>query len=207
MKDEITRLVLIRHGETEWNREERFRGRAELDLTETGVKQAKAIAKRVASFPVNAIYSSPLKRALRTAEIIAQALALPVKPAFELIDIDYGRWQGMSPQEAASKDKRLYQLWKETPHLAKFPRGESLNEVRQRVKAFLDYIKSNHSGEMVALISHLVVCRVMILHLLGWDNSYFWQIGQGLGAINIFELRSPFPAVMSLNDTCHLKSV
>lgn len=207
MKAALTRLFLIRHGETEWNKEERFRGRAELDLTERGIKQAEAVARRLSYWPINAIYSSPLKRALKTAEIIAQSLALPAKPLLELIDIDYGDWQGLSPQEAAIRDGNLYLLWKQAPHLVKFPNGESLQDVKQRVEKALEHIKNNHPGETVVFVSHLAVCRVMILHLLGWDNSHFWQIEQGLGAINLFELRSPSPVAMMLNDTCHLKGI
>lgn len=96
----MTRIVLIRHGQTEWNRLERFRGRADLSLNEVGLAQAEATARRIAAaWPASAVYSSPLKRAMETAKIIAEALALAVQPLAGLMDIDYGEWQGLSPDD------------------------------------------------------------------------------------------------------------
>ncbi len=203
----MTRFILVRHGQTEWNREERFRGRADLFLNETGLRQAFAAALHIKGWPIAAIYSSPLKRALETAKIIANQLSLPVKPLDGLIDIDFGSLQGLSAEEATEQDSELYDLWLESPHQVRFPRGESLADVRQRVLAAVDGIAAEHGEQTMVLVSHLVVCRVLLCAMLGLDNSNFWQVRQDVCTINAFEVRDGVPAVTLVNDTCHQKNL
>ena len=203
----MTLFILVRHGQTEWNREERFRGRADLLLNETGLRQALAAGLHMKGWPIAAIYSSPLKRTLETAKIIANQFGLPVKPLDGLIDIDFGNWQGLSAEEAAERDSELYNTWLEFPHRVRFPRGESLADVRQRVLAAVDGIAAEHGGQTVILVSHMVVCRVLLCAMLGLDNSNFWQVRQDVCAINAFEVRDGVPAVTLVNDTCHLKNL
>jgi broad specificity phosphatase PhoE len=202
----LTQLLIIRHGRTGWNRVERFRGRAELELDEFGVKQAGAAAKRVTDYPVKAVYCSPLKRALTTASIIAKHLNLEAKLLPGIIDIDFGEWQGLSPEEAAARDGALYATWLKNPQLVRFPGGESLSEVRQRAAIAVEELVKQYPDVMIALISHRVVCQILILHLLGLDNSHFWQIDQDVCAINVFEVNNGTAFVRLLNDTCHLKN-
>ncbi|MFQ5925719.1 MAG: histidine phosphatase family protein, partial [Dehalococcoidia bacterium] len=104
----MTRIILIRHGQTEWNRGERFRGRVDIGLDETGMRQAEAAAERIARWGVAAIYSSPLKRATVTAQIIASRLHLPVEPVDGINDMDFGIWQGLSIGEARSRYPELF---------------------------------------------------------------------------------------------------
>jgi broad specificity phosphatase PhoE len=203
----LTRLILVRHGRTEWNRVERFRGRADIELDEVGIKQAKAAAARIADWKVSAVYSSPLRRALTTAEIMAHPFGLEVKPLPGIIDIDYGEWQGLSSEEAAIKDDGLYSKWLENPQEIKFPGGESLNMVRERAASAVDGLIAQYPKETVVLVSHKVVCHILILNLLGLDNSHFWQITQDVCAINLFEIRDGIPSALSLNDTCHLREL
>jgi broad specificity phosphatase PhoE len=186
---------------------ERFRGRADLALDDTGRRQAEAAAIRLKSEHVAAIYSSPLKRALETAGIIAKQLNISVQPLEGLIDIDFGSWQGLSPEEAAKQDGQLYTIWLERPHLVHFPKGESLDIVRQRVLAAVDELAARHKDQTVILVSHKVVCQVLMCAMLGLDNSHFWQVRQDVNGINIFELRDNAPLVMLVNDTCHLKTL
>jgi len=203
----LTRLIVVRHGRTEWNRVERFRGRADIKLDEVGIKQAEAAAARIAEWQVSAVYSSPLRRASTTAEILARPLGLEVTLLPGIIDIDYGEWQGLSPAGAAAKDGGLYSKWLESPHKVKFPGGESLAEVRERAASAVDGLIAQHPKETVVLVSHKVVCQILILSLLGLNNSHFWQITQDVCAVNLFEVRGGVPSALSLNDTCHLKGV
>jgi broad specificity phosphatase PhoE len=203
----LTRLILVRHGRTEWNRVERFRGRADIKLDKVGAKQAKAAAARIADWQVSALYSSPLRRASTTAEILACPLSLEIKLLPDIIDIDYGNWQGLSPEEAAAKDGDLYSQWMESPHKVRFPGGESLTAVRERAASAVDSLIALHPKETVVLVSHKVVCQVLILSFLDLDNSHFWQITQDVCAINIFEVRGGIPSALSLNDTCHLREL
>jgi broad specificity phosphatase PhoE len=201
----LTRFVLIRHGQTEWNREERFRGRADLALDDTGIRQAEAAAERLSRWEIAALYSSPLRRALMTAQSLASRLGLAVQPLDGIIDIDFGRWQGLSAKEAAAQDSQLFRQWLERPQEVRFPHGESLQDVRQRITATIDNLVENHSEQTVALVSHNVVCRVLLCVVLGVDNSHFWQLGQDVAAINVFEVGDGKPVLSLLNDTCHLK--
>ncbi|MFC2050303.1 histidine phosphatase family protein [Chloroflexota bacterium] len=203
----MTRLILVRHGRTEWNRVERFRGRADIKLDEVGIKQARATAARIADWQVSALYSSPLHRALTTAEVLARPFGLEVKLLPAIIDIDYGEWQGLSPEEAAAKDGDLYSKWMESPHKVKFPGGESLTAIRERAASAMDSLIAQHSKETVVFVSHKVVCQILILSFLDLDNSHFWQITQDICAINLFEVRGGIPSALSLNDTCHLREL
>jgi broad specificity phosphatase PhoE len=203
----LTQVIVIRHGRTEWNRVERFRGRASLELDKVGVKQAEATAGLVAEWPIAAIYYSPLKRTVTTAGIIAQRLNLEAQPLPGIIDIDYGEWQGLSPEEAAAKDKSLYAMWLESPHMVKFPRGESLPEVRLRAASAVDELVRQYPEGTIALVSHKVVCQVLILHFLGLDNSRFWQIRQDVSAVNVFQVDRDNIYARLLNDTCHLRKI
>ena len=184
---------------------ERFRGRADIKLDKVGIKQAEAAAAWIASWQVSAVYSSPLCRALATAEILVRPFGLEVKLLPGIIDIDYGEWQGLSPEEVAAKDGGLYSKWLESPHKVKFTGGESLAAVRERAASAVDGLIAQHPKETVVLVSHKVVCQILILSLLGLDNSHFWQIAQDVCAINLFEVRGGVPSALSLNDTCHLK--
>jgi len=197
-------IILVRHGRTEWNRVERFRGRADLDLDEVGVKQAEAAAERMANWPVSAVYSSPLKRAMHTAQVLAGRLDLEVKPLPGIIDIDFGRWQGLSPQEAAADDAGLFQKWLTSPHEVNFPGGESLEIVRNRLDETVAGLGQRHQDQTIVLVSHKVVCQAMVLYFLDVDNSHFWQIKQDVCAINLFKIEEDITRTLLLNDTCHL---
>ncbi len=200
-----TRLLLIRHGQTEWNRLDRLRGRSDIGLDEVGVKQAQATAERIATWQVSAVYSSPLQRAVTTAEILARRFALEIKALPGVIDIDYGEWQGLSLTEAAEKDKTLHKLWLEDPGKVKFPGGESLAQVRKRATAAINDMIPNHEGKTIVVVSHKVVCQVLLLDLLGLDDSHFWQITQDVSAVNLLEYRDGSPSALLINDTCHLR--
>ena len=203
----MTRFILVRHGQTEWNREERFRGRADLSLNEMGIRQAEAAALSISGCEAAAVYSSPLKRALETAGIIAEPLGLPVKHLDGLIDIDFGSWQGLSVAEAAKQDSELYERWLEYPYQVCFPRGESLEDVRRRAVAAVEEIAARHSDQAVILVSHRMVCQVLLCTMLGLDDSHFWQVRQDVCALNGFEVGDGVPLVTLVNDTCHLKNL
>jgi broad specificity phosphatase PhoE len=142
-----------------------------------------------------------------TAQIIAAHLGLSVQPRDDLIDIDYGSWQGLSPEEAAKQDGDLYARWVERPHEVRFPQGESLQDVRHRLIAVIDKALAEPPEQAVILVSHVVVCRVFICVVLGLDDSHLWQIGQDVCAINSIGIRDGKLMLNSLNDTCHLRNI
>ena len=198
-------IILVRHGETEWNRREIFRGRADIELSDTGAKQAELLARYLSQVGIAAIYSSPLKRALTTAEAIASYHKIDVKTSVGLIDIDYGKWQGMSQQQVKDTYRELYAEWLKNPHQTKIPGGESLAKVRRRALGVVDRVIGRHEGA-VALVSHRVVNKVLICALLGLDNSHFWNIRQDVGAITIFSYENSRFVLTRHNETSFLKA-
>jgi len=173
----MTEIILVRHGETAWNVREVFRGRIDIELNETGKKQAELLAEYLSETKIEAIYSSPLKRALKTAGTIARYHKLDVKVADGLIDFNYGEWQGLPHQEVKGKYSQLYAEWINSPQQVKMPGGESLDDVRERALTVVTSVVSKHKGQVV-LVSHRVVNKILICALLGLDNSHFWNIRQ-----------------------------
>ena len=197
---------MVRHGETEWNIGGIFRGRADIDLNGVGNRQARLLAEYLGDSKIDAICSSPLKRALRTAEIVASRHKLKVEIAPDVIDLDFGEWQGLTVQEVENKYKALYAEWVENPHKVKMPGGESLNDVRRRTTGVVNDIISRYKGTVI-LVSHRVVSKVMICALLGLDNSYFWNIRQDVAGITTFVYENERFILIGHNDTSHLKSI
>ncbi len=201
----MTRIVLVRHGETEWNRVERFRGRADVPLNPNGISQAEAAARRIAErWRPAAVYSSPLSRALKTAEAIARRSHLSVEVHPGLIDIQYGQWQGLTPEEARRQWPRLVAEWYRAPGTMRIPGGESLDELRERCGRTISEIVDRHPGNTVVAVSHTVVNRVILLVVLGLGNDRFWRLRQDTCAINEIEAEGGELTLVSMNDTCHL---
>jgi broad specificity phosphatase PhoE len=199
-------IILARHGETDWNVEEIFRGRIDVELNETGVKQAELLAGYLRDLRLTAIYSSPLKRALKTAELIASYHHLNIVVTDDLIDFDYGEWQGLSHQAVKDKHKELYAKWLKKPHQVTMPAGESLDDVRRRAVGLVDKVIARHEGT-VALVSHRVVNKVLICALLGLDNSHFWNIRLDTCGITTFIYEKGRFILTRHNDTSFLKPI
>jgi len=202
----MTQIILVRHGETEWNVKEVFRGRIDIELNETGMKQAELLAKYLSYLRIDAIYSSPLRRALTTAKIMASYHKLDVVVNPGLIDFEYGEWQGLSHQEAKDKYKELYAQWTNRPDLVRIPAGERLDEVRERAMSVVDRVIAKYEGSVV-LVSHRVVNKVLICALLGLDNSHFWNIRQDTCGITIFTYENERFILTRHNDTSYLKPI
>ncbi len=200
----MTRIILVRHGQTEWNRVERFRGQIDLALNKVGQAQARKVATRLAEVPITAVYSSPLRRAMETAQPTAQKLGLPVIPLPGLMDINYGEWQGQTPGEVSQRYPDLYQQWLDAPHTVRFPQGESLEDVRLRAVAALQKVISQHHGPIL-LVAHQVVNKVLVCAMLGLETSHFWHITQDNGCINVFDFNDGAFTTVLVNDTCHVR--
>jgi len=181
----MTQIILVRHGETEWNVTEVFRGRIDIGLNETGMKQAELLAEYLRGLRIDAVYSSPLKRALTTAEKIAGCHRLEVVVTPGLIDLDFGEWQGLPRQEARGRYKELYAQWLSHPERVRMPAGESLDDVRKRAMGVVDEVIAKYEGSVV-LVSHRVVNKVLICALLGLDDAHFWNVRQDTCGLTIF---------------------
>lgn len=180
---------------------------ADLPLTEKGLRQAGCAAERIAALKPEVIYSSPLRRAVQTAEAVGNLLSLPVTLEDGLRDIDYGSWQGLSLKEAFHKYRKDYLLWLHNPQQVQFSNGESLSIVQDRVKSLIKDLREKHSEQSILLVTHKVVCKVLVISLLGADLSNFWQIQQDVACLDIFEQRSVFFMARSINEICHTKNL
>lgn len=204
----MTTILLVRHGQTAWNREQRFRGQVEVPLDELGLLQATALAQRIAAtWKPAAIYASPLQRTLQTAAPVAQACGLDVIPHAGLLDIHFGVCTGLSEAEFTAHYPQLASAWCERPHTVHFPEGESLADVRQRAAAMLDEVVARHSDRTVVLVTHLVVCRVLLCHFLGLDTSHFWEFEPAPASISTLEISAHGRLLRTLNDTAHLHAL
>jgi len=202
----MTRIILVRHGETEWNREERFRGRADIPLNATGVEQAEATGSRIAeAWRPAAIFSSPLARAVRTADTIAKHFHRVAELHPGLVDIHYGQWQGLTPAEVRERWPEMLRAWYEAPHTAQIPGGETLEDVRSRGMATVRRLAALHPGGTLVLVAHTVINRAILLGVLGLGNDRFWRLRQDTCAINVFDGEDGDFTLVSLNDTCHLR--
>ena len=202
----MTQVTLVRHGETEWNVKEVFRGRIDIGLNETGMRQAELLAQHLSNIKIDAVYSSPLKRALTTAEKIASYHKLDVVVTPGLMDLDFGEWQGLSGREVRDKYKELYAEWINHPELVRMPAGESLDDVRERAMGVVDGLIAKYDGSVV-LVSHRVVNKVLICALLGLGNSHFWNIEQDTCGTTIFTYENERFILTRHNDTSYLKPV
>lgn len=203
----VISIYLVRHGQTAWNKEEIFRGRTDIPLDETGRRQAALVGQYFEDIAIHAIYTSPLARARETAEAIARVHHLKVEPLEAMVDMSFGDWEGHAHEEIREIDSETYRQWVESPHLARLPGGESLDDVRERSMTALEEIVRNHPGKSVVLVSHRVICKVLICAILGLDNSHFWQINQDTTAINLIQYRKGKYILSLMNETCHLKTL
>jgi len=203
----MTRIILVRHGQTEWNRVERFRGRADIPLNETGLAQAEATGRRIAAErKLSAVYSSPLSRTIKTAGVIARYFDLPVLAHIGLIDIDYGQWQGLTPDEVRENWPQMIDAWYTKPDSLHIPGGETLSDVRTRAMKAVKELVDHHEGETIVIVGHTVINRIILLGVLGLSNDRFWRLRQDTCAINSFEAEGGDFTLVSINDTCHLHS-
>jgi phosphoserine phosphatase len=201
----MTRIVLVRHGRTEWNRGQIFRGTVDIPLDEQGRKEAACARDWLKEETFHVAYSSPLSRAVETAEIILEPHGLTVRRHEGLTDLNYGDWQGKSNEEVKRIYPELCHQWKEAPHTVVFPNGEGLDAVRDRALAAVEEVVTEHPDRTVLLAAHRVVNKVLIASLLGLDNSHFWEIGQDTAALNEFVHQGGKWICRLLNDTCHLR--
>jgi broad specificity phosphatase PhoE len=199
-------IILVRHGETMENIREVFRGRMDVELNEAGKQQAELLSPYLGSLNTDVIYSSPLKRALQTAKIIARPHHRRVHVLKELVDFHHGEWEGLTNKQVQASYPELYRRWIKTPQLVKMPQGERLSQVRKRMHhAIKKAIKYNRS----ILVSHRVPLKVLICALLNLSNSHFWNIKIDLAGVTTFQYDTGSKRFILVkhNDISHLRTI
>ena len=177
-------LILLRHGETEYNRADVFRGRVDLHLNERGKAQAKAAAGYLAAEDFESFYSSPLLRSMQTAEAVAEPHGGRVNPNDFFIDVDYGHWSGKNIDDIRAGWPREFAIWSDDPEMAAFPGVEAVKEVRERLYVGLEWLSREHQGT-VLLVGHKLINRIILCIVLGLPTSGIWRVAQSNGAINL----------------------
>jgi phosphoserine phosphatase len=203
----MAKILLVRHGHVEGIRPERFRGRQALSLTERGRAQAAAVARRIASnWQPSVVYTSPLERCIATGHAIAQDCKLTAVVRDDLNDIDYGAWQFRTYEEMQQESPQLFAAWFATPHLVRFPRGESLQDIVARSADAFRLVLDRHPENTVVLVSHDNLNRALLLQLLDQPLSAYWRLAQDPCCINEVEVIGGQVRVLRINDTEHLAS-
>jgi len=197
-------LILIRHGETDLNRQLVFRGTLDVRLNALGVSQADATAEALKDRVFEAIYTSPLKRAAVTATRIAKPHDIKVRVNDSLMDINFGSWQGKSEQEIVSSYPGPYRRWQEKPAGVKFPAGEGVKKAWKRVVGGLREILFLHGVGTVVIVSHRVPVKMMTAYLLGKKRGSIHEIVHDPCAISIFDVQHRTYKPVVLNDSKHL---
>ncbi len=197
-------FYLVRHGETDWNREQVFRGRVDVPLNDLGRQQAQAVAKKLSEADLTAVYTSPLKRAGETADIVARLCGLQAVVENGFIDMNFGEWQGLTHGDVQTQFPEAYRRWQQSPESASIPGAESLRAVQERAVSALDKLAERFPDAAVCVVGHRVVCKLLMAWALGLDGSAFWRIRQDTACINVIEYACQSPVVHTLNDTCHL---
>jgi phosphoserine phosphatase len=207
-KVEMTTIILTRHGHVEGIRPERFRGREDLPLTELGRAEARAVAGCIAAewHPAR-VYTSPMQRCVATGAAISEACGVEASALPELNDLDYGAWQFKTYPEIEKTCPELFALWFAAPHLVRFPRGESLQDLVARTADALRFTLEHHVDEVVVLVGHDSVNRALLLQLLDQPLSSYWRVAQEPCCLNEVEVAGSRVRVRQVNGTQHLRGI
>lgn len=199
----MTRLLLIRHGANDTQEDGILAGwMPGVHLNQKGRAQAQALARRLTPIDVEAVYASPLERALETAEIIAAPHRLPVMVRERLGEVRFGRWTGQ-PLERLRR-RRLWRAAQLGPSTVRFPGGESVHEMQTRVVAELEDLRAKHPHATIAVVTHADVLKAAVAHYVGLHLDLFQRIVVSPASLTIVELGGPVPHLACLNDTGHL---
>lgn len=198
-------LYLIRHGQTDCSRENRFCGSVDVPLNEHGKAMAEALAGAFAGESWQAIYASPLLRARQTAEPLAQRLGMAVQIEPGLREIAYGAWDGHLEAEIEQMHPREFAAWSDDPGHVAPPGGETAPQIAERALAALYDIRARYPSGRVLAVAHKATIRILVCALLGIDVGLFRKrIAQEVGAATVFAFKDTGPLLQALNDLSHL---
>ena len=199
----MTRLILIRHGRSTWNAERRIQGQADPPLDGVGREQARRLAERLRENAPVALYTSSLRRARETAEIIGDALGVPVVPDERLKEYDVGGITGLTWEQVVERYPDAAHRWVEAVEEVAFPGAEKGESFRARVAATFDEIASRHAEGTVGVVAHGGTLGTYLNHLIGLPTR-FSPFRFANGSLSIVEVNPVRPRIVLLNDTCHL---
>lgn len=200
----LTRFILVRHGETVWNREGRYQGQIDTPLSDFGKEQGRKVALALKDIPLDVCYASPLSRSYDTAKMCADYHGMDVITDKRLMEINHGEWEGLTASEVDKAYSELLKKWRTTVVDVVMPNGESILDVKKRsMEAFYEYAEK-HVGQTVLVVAHDAVNKAVLCDILDIDLSHFWQIKQDNTCINVFEFQDGKWRMVLMNSTLHL---
>lgn len=201
----MTKIIFVRHGQTEWNVLGRYQGQTDIALSPLGIEQAEKLAAHFPVDKVEAVYSSDLVRAMTTARCVADLFGLTVEPRPELRELNFGDWEGLTYDEIVAKWPDALNNFFQHPDVLEIPHGESFPKLRERALDAVEKIVARHPNQAVAVFAHGAILRTILTAALHMDLKYVWTIRQFNTAVNIVTYTEHGTTVELLNGTGHLK--
>lgn len=198
----MTRLVLIRHGEQEAAARGRCYGSLDIGLSPAGEAQAHRLAHALSELELTAVISSPLRRAVRTAEPIAAAHGLTVAVNEALCELDFGQLEGRSFDEVAATEPELYQQWMTDPTTVVFPGGESFHDLHRRTLRAVDELRAAHADQTIVLVTHGGVIRAIVADALGLQAKRIFQLAVEPARLSVLDWTTASVVLQQLNGRC-----
>jgi broad specificity phosphatase PhoE len=199
-------LYFIRHGESVGNKENRFRGRYDFDLSNNGIIQAEALKEEISNIEFDFIYTSPLLRSKKTAQIISRDQVRVITDE-RLINVNLDSWENQLKENIRIKYPELWNIWLTVPEQLSFDGMETFAEVQKRSFQFVMELVSHHAKQTIAIVTHRAVLKPLFAALLGISGSYFWKIDIDTASYSIVEFRSQRGLTFTcINQNKHLKN-
>jgi alpha-ribazole phosphatase len=195
----LLRLILLRHGEPEQAAKGRCYGRLNVGLSDEGRKQIEAKLAAIRNLRADALYTSPLKRAVESARIVSDCLGLEPISTDELREINFGAFEGLTYEEVEKRYPEDYKLWMERPTEITFPQGESFAQMKARVLRFRQCLLNTHNSKTVVVISHGGANRILLADALAIPDSMIFRIDQAYAALSIIDYLPGSPMVRLIN--------
>jgi alpha-ribazole phosphatase len=200
----MTTIFFVRHGQTLWNKELKYQGHSDIDLSEEGLQQADQVAFRLRREPFSAIYSSDLARAVVTAEKVALYHSLPIVAMPEFREVGFGKWEGLKYDQIYAGWSADIEKFFRFPSQVEIPGGESFHDVQKRTNQGLELLRQRHDGECIAVVTHGGAIRTMLCSALGIHLDNLWSFRQDNTAVNIVEYEERHNILRLVNDVNHL---
>lgn len=190
-------ILLIRHGQTDWNRDRRIMGRKPIPLNKTGRAEARALAKALKGVAIDAIYTSPVLRAVETAKHLRDGRKTSIRHAHEMAEIDYGQWIGKTFEEVIPE--KAFHVYHKTPRKAQAPGGEKMSDVFLRTITFIERLKKKHKKGRIAVVSHADVIKTVLVHYLGMDYNHLLKFRIDNASVSLLWFYKDRSRVMAVN--------
>ena len=203
----MTEIIIIRHGETEWNKTGRFQGHSDVPLSAEGRTQAAALGKNLVVDHVDAIYASDLTRAMETAAPLAQRFGLEVISDPQLRELNFGAWEGRNFNDVNAENPNAMKNFYTDPEQADIPESEPFPEFQRRIAGRVREIVAQERGKRIVIVSHGASIRILLADLLSMPIRSIWHLSQLNTAVNKIRFEDDgFAVVTLMNDTSHLRA-